>query len=78
MTGFTLKGEYQGEPYEVKLPAASQYSVHIEYDYLGKKTDCVDLNTINDTLYTYPVGTDFSVTKMSLATEELYKFYKNI
>ena len=76
MTGFTLKGEYQGEPYEVKLPAASQYSVHIEYDYLGKKTDCVDLNTINDTLYTYPVGTDFSVTKMSLATEELYKFYR--
>ena len=76
MTGFTLKGEYQGEPYEVKLPAASQYSVHIEYDYLGKKTDCVDLNTINDTLYTYPVGTDFSVTKMSLATEELYKYFK--
>ena len=78
MTGFTLKGEYQGEPYEVKLPAASQYSVHIEYDYLGKKTDCVDLNTINDTLYTYPVGTDFSVTKMSLATEELYKFLNKL
>ena len=76
MSGFTLKGEYQGEAYEVKLPAASQYSVHIEYDYLDKKTDCVDLNTINDTLYTYPVGTDFSVTKMSLATEELYKYYK--
>ena len=76
MTGFTLSGEYQGQPYEVKLPAASQYSVHIEYDYLGKKTDCVDLNTINDTLYTYPTGTDFSVTKMSLATEELYKYYQ--
>ena len=75
MTGFTLKGEYQGEPYVVKLPAASQYSVHIEYDYLGKKTDCVDLNTINDTLYVYPTGSDFSVTKMSLATEELYKYY---
>lgn len=76
MEGFTLAGEYQGQSYEVKLPAASQYSVHIEYDYLGKKTDCVDLNTINDTLYTYPIGTDFSVTKMSLATEELYKYYQ--
>ena len=76
MTGFTLSGVYQGQPYEVKLPAASQYSVHIEYDYLGKKTDCVDLNTINDTLYTYPTGSDFSVTKMSLATEELYKYYQ--
>jgi hypothetical protein len=61
--------------YCVKLDARSQYSVHIEYDYLGKKGDCVDLNTINDTLYVYPKGSNFSVTKMSLATEELYKFY---
>ena len=50
--------------------------VIIEYDYLGKKGDCVDLNTINDTLYVYPKGSDFSVTKMSLATEELWKFYQ--
>lgn len=74
MTGFTLTGSYQGEPYCVKIDAKSQYSVHIEYDYLGKKGDCVDLNTITDTLYVYPEGTDFSVTKMSLATEELYTF----
>ena len=77
MTGFTLTGSYEGEPYCVKLDAKSQYSVHIEYDYLGKKGDCVDLNTITDTLYVYPEGTDFSVTKMSLATEELYKYYQN-
>ena len=38
--------------------------------------DCVDLNTINDTLYVYPEGSDFSVTKMALATEELWKFYQ--
>ncbi len=75
MNGFTLTGEYEGKPYEVKIDAVSQYSVHIEYEYLGKKGDCVDLNTINDTLYVYPEGTDFAVTKMSLATEELYKFY---
>ena len=75
MNGFTLTGEYQGKPYEVKIDAVSQYSVHIEYEYLGKKGDCVDLNTINDTLYVYPEGTDFAVTKMALATEELYKFY---
>ncbi len=76
MTGFTLTGSYKNEPYTVKLDAPSQYSVHIEYDYLGKKGDCVDLNTINDTLYVYPEGKDFSVTKMSLATEELWKFYQ--
>ncbi len=76
MSGFTLSGSYKDEPYTVKLDAPSQYSVHIEYDYLGKKGDCVDLNTINDTLYVYPEGSDFSVTKMSLATEELWKFYQ--
>lgn len=76
MTGFILTGSYKNEPYTVKLDAPSQYSVHIEYDYLGKKGDCVDLNTINDTLYVYPEGKDFSVTKMSLATEELWKFYQ--
>ncbi|MBO4532267.1 MAG: 1-acyl-sn-glycerol-3-phosphate acyltransferase [Treponema sp.] len=75
MKGFTVTGTYEGQDYCVRLDARSQYSVHIEYDYLGKKGDCVDLNTINDTLYVYPEGTDFSVTKMSLATEELYKYY---
>ena len=77
MSGFTLTGSYKNEPYTVKLDAASQYSVHIEYEYLGKKGDCVDLNTINDTLYVYPEGTDFSVTKMALATEELYRLYSS-
>ncbi len=76
MSGFTLTGSYNDEPYTVKIDAPSQYSVHIEYDYLGKKGDCVDLNTINDTLYVYPEGSDFSVTKMSLATEELWKKYQ--
>ena len=76
MNGFTLTGSYKGQDYCVKLEAKSQYSVHIEYDYLGKKTDCVDLNTINDTLYVYPKGSNFSVTKMALATEELYDFYQ--
>jgi hypothetical protein len=30
------------------------------------------LNTLDDTWYTYPQGVPFSVTKMALATEELY------
>ena len=75
MSGFTLSGIENGKPYEIKWPAASYYSVHIEYDYLGKHGDCVDLNTLKDTLYTYPEGRDFSITKMSLATEELYLHY---
>jgi len=73
LTGFTVKGRYKGEDYEVAIPAAGLYSCHIEYDYLGKYGDCVDLNTLEDTLYTYPAGENFSVTKFALATEEIYR-----
>jgi len=73
MEGFVLTGTSNGLPFEIKWPAKTLYSCHIEYNYLGKYGDCVDLNTLNDTLYTYPQGEDFSVTKISLATEELFK-----
>lgn len=76
MDGFSLDGEYNGEKYHYFWPAESQYSCHIEYEYLFKKGDCVDLNTLNDTFYIYPKG-EFSVTKISLACEELYKFKNN-
>lgn len=72
MAGFKLTGK----DYEITIPAAAAYSVHIEYEYLGKFGDCVDLNTQDDTLYVYPQDCLFSVTKMALATEELYKSIK--
>jgi uncharacterized Zn-finger protein len=76
MDGFRLDGSWQGEDYRVQIPAKDLYSVHIEYEYLGKYGDCVDLNTLDDTLYCYPKNCDFSVTKFALATEELYQFYE--
>ena len=75
MEGFTLSGRYEGKEYEVKWPASELYSCHIEYEYLGKFGDCVDLNTLTDTFYIYPEDCGFSVTKFSLATEELYRHY---
>ena len=77
MNGFKLTGTYNNEDYEVVLLAKDHYSVHIEYEYLGKHGDCVDLNTLNDTFYVYPLCEKFSVTKMSLACEELYKYLNN-
>lgn len=72
--GFRVWGtDDQGMAFSMKIPAATQYSVHIEYEYLGKYGDCVDLNTLQDTWYVYPHGNDFAVTKMALATEELYQ-----
>lgn len=59
---------------EKKVP--SLYSCHVEYEYLFTHGDCVDLNTLDDTWYIYPHNCRFSVTKISLATEELYYDYK--
>ena len=75
MHGFKLTGEFEGEKYEIDIPANKTYGVHIEYEYLGKFGDCVDLNTLDNTYYVYLHGKDFAVTKFSLATEELYKYY---
>lgn len=73
MTGFHVEGSYNGESYTIEKPVASLYSCHIEYNYLGKHGDCIDLNTLTDTYYIYPQCEYFSVTKMALATEELFK-----
>ena len=78
MDGFRLDGEFEGQQYHVEIAAKNLYSVHIEYEYLGKYGDCVDLNTLDDTLYCYPKDCAFSVTKMALATEELYEHYARL
>ncbi len=71
--GFTVRGtDVDGDHFEMIKPVPSLYSCHIEYEYLGKHGDCVDLNTLEDTWYIYPHDCDFAVTKMALATEELY------
>ena len=73
MSGFTVRGtDVDGDPFEMIKTVPSLYSCHIEYEYLGKHGDCVDLNTLEDTWYIYPHDCDFAVTKMALATEELY------
>ncbi|MCR5244718.1 MAG: 1-acyl-sn-glycerol-3-phosphate acyltransferase [Bacteroidales bacterium] len=73
MDGFHVSVDGPYGHFEMDKPVASMYSCHIEYDYLGRYGDCVDLNTLEDTWYTYPEIKDFSVTKMALATEELYR-----
>ena len=73
MNGFKVSGiDPDGDTFEMIKPVPSLYSCHIEYEYLGKFGDCVDLNTLEDTWYIYPYDCDFSVTKMALAAEELY------
>ena len=89
MEGLHVKvSDAWGKEYTMEIPVPSAYSVHIEYNYLGKWGDCVDLNTLEDTWYTYPKvpgcvppgqtieeldwAPRCAVTKIALATEELY------
>ncbi len=73
MNGFHVSCvDADGDRHEMEKSVASMYSCHIEYQYLFKYGDCVDLNTTRDTWYIYPEG-DFAVTKMAIATEELYR-----
>jgi len=77
LEGFRLTGvrDYDGEPFSMTLPAAGQIAVHVEYNYrFGNKRDCIDLNTMDNTWYVFPEGREFSVTKISLATEEIFKY----
>ena len=77
MNGFRVQvKDLFGKEHTMEIPVPMAYSVHIEYNYLGKWGDCVDLNTLTDTWYTYPKVADCSVTKMALATEELYFAYR--
>jgi len=72
--GFTLRGTCDGVPFEERWKPLATYSIHIEYDYIkARQRDCVDLSNLVDTFYVFPEGRDFSVTKVALATEELYE-----
>jgi hypothetical protein len=74
--GFRLEGEFEGKKFLLEKEPLSMYSCHIEYEYF-KKGDCIDLSTMQDTYYIYPRGNQFSVTKIALATEELYSYHLN-
>ena len=71
--GFLLASCWDGKSWELKIPTTSLYSVHIEYNYKKLHRDCIDLSTLDETFFVYPKGSEFSVTKISLATEELFK-----
>jgi len=77
MNGFHLEGIFEGKSFILNKEPLSMYSCHIEYDYFNNG-DCIDLSTLDDTYYIYPQSRLSSVTKISLATEELFKFYTEV
>lgn len=73
--GFRLEGDFTSGPLTLLKPPLSMYSCHIEYDY-DARGDCLDLSTLSDTYYLYPLTLRNCVTKIALATEELYAFHR--
>ncbi len=74
--GFVLKGHYRGKDYKIGRKPIEMYGVHIEYDYCYiKPFDCIDISTEKDSFYCYPKKQNV-VTKLSLATEEIFKIKK--
>ena len=75
LEGFRLESVYAGGEISLHKTPASMYSCHIEYDY-DKRGDCIDLSTLEDTYYIYPLNLRSCVTKIALATEELFLYQK--
>ncbi|MDX9691658.1 MAG: hypothetical protein RBT45_04320 [Acholeplasmataceae bacterium] len=71
LNGFHL----EGPGVSLSKEPLALYGLHIEYDYFGKG-DCIDLSTLHDTYYIYPINQKNVVTKLHFATEELYKIEK--
>lgn len=71
--GMSLRGSHAGQDFEVFKSIQSLYSIHVEYNYIDKQRDCVDISTLEDTYFVYPLSEDSSVTKIALAVEELYQ-----
>ena len=73
LTGTTIEGQaYHKELYIHKNPLELD-SMHIEYDYKGKG-DCIDLSVSDESYWCYPVNQRDVITKISIATEELYNY----
>jgi len=71
--GFVLEKLNDTEHLVLEKKPLSLYSLHIEFNYLGKKGDCLDLSTTDNTYYLYPLTQRNVVTKLQFAVEEIYR-----
>jgi len=55
LEGFKLEVDFGDRPFCLTKTPASMYACHIEYNY-DHRGDCIDLSTLSDTYYIYPVN----------------------
>jgi DNA-directed RNA polymerase subunit RPC12/RpoP len=76
MEGIKAAGFYNGKTFSLERKALDNYSLHVEYSFpYLKGNDIVSISSNEDTLFFVPEETH-KIQKLSLATEELYKYYK--
>ena len=71
MTGTTIEGTAYKQSFFIHKNPLELESMHVEYDYKNKG-DCVDISTKDDSYWCYPLCKRDVITKLSIATEELY------
>ncbi len=72
-SGWLIEGHYRGQDYRITRPPKATNSLHVEYDFHRlRKENCFDISTEDDSYYCYPTN-PLVVTKLALATEEIYK-----
>lgn len=69
--GFTMSGDILDGKFEFNRSVASMRSVHIEYNFKGRG-DAIDLATLEDTYFVFPLTARNVLTKLHFATEELH------
>lgn len=71
--GFVITGSFNEHPYRVQRLPKGHYDLHVEYEFERLQgPDCISFSTKNDTFFCIPSKKDV-VTKLTLATEEIYK-----
>jgi len=76
-SGLLLKGTINGKPFELQKPIHSMPSIHVEFNYLGRG-DAIDISTMDDTWFVFPIHAKNVLTKLNFATEELYQYHKEL
>lgn len=69
--GFTFTGELEGKPFNLNKSVSSMYSVHIEYDFLGRG-DAIDIAVDHTSYFMFLKNSRNALTKLHFAVEELY------
>ena len=75
MEGFYLRFKDYGDTEEKELffSSKSLFSIHTEYNYRGKKGQCITLSTQDNTYFLYPLSEGFNATRIQFAAEYIYE-----